>query len=219
MGARIQVCHGREWAPRPGAAHTGFALHGPARSHGGSRISRVPARTERGRGRPALPRGVRTHAAAVPRASPTWTRRSLARRRACGPAPCAAARPALLAAARTPRGRARRSALARRSPRSPAAHVTPRAPRRLAGGSASATRPIGWRLSVTRPAPPRPRPPAAHALPALCVDSRSVLPCALRGDGLRAPREARTVPKCRSRGASRAELSPAAPSAFRSRPI
>lgn len=32
---------------------------------------------------------------------------------------------------------------ARRSPRSPAAHVMPRAPRRLAGGSASGARPIG----------------------------------------------------------------------------
>lgn len=46
------------------------------------------------------------------RACGGWTRRRLARPRACGPAPYAAARPALLAAARAPCGRAGRSPLA-----------------------------------------------------------------------------------------------------------
>lgn len=91
---------------------------GPARSRGsphfrGPLISRASARGSYSarQGTARDPQG-RTHAAAVHRASPTWTPRRLARPRACGPAPYAAARPALLAAARTPCGRAGRSPLA-----------------------------------------------------------------------------------------------------------
>lgn len=114
MGAQIQECHGRAWAPRAGAAHTGLALRGPrALTRGGFPHSPGPGTQLKQRAPEDGPRSPgRTHAAAVPRASPTWTRRRLARPRAYGPVPYAAARPALLAAARAPCGRAGRSPLA-----------------------------------------------------------------------------------------------------------
>lgn len=175
MGAQVRKCHGRAWAPWSEAAHMRFTLRG-LRAHTG--VPAFPgspraARTARGKGTARDSPG-RTHAAAVPRASPTWTRRRLARPRACGPAPYAAARPALLAAARTPCGRAGRSPLAALSGRSRDAAVAAKARRRLGLGRA----PHWLAPSVTRPAPPRPRPPDAHAFPGLWVDLHSVLLCA-----------------------------------------
>lgn len=76
---------------------------------------------------------------------------------------------------------ARRSPLSALSDRSRDAAGAAKARRRLGLGRA----PHWLAPRVTRPAPPRPRPPAAHALPGLCVDSHSVLRCA-RETGLRA---------------------------------
>ncbi|XP_051010631.1 cilia- and flagella-associated protein 100 [Acomys russatus] len=161
VGSVVRSCAHEVHPPRSPRAHTGVpAFSGSPRA----------ARTARGKGTACDSPG-RTHAAAVSRASPTWTWRCLVRPRACGPAPYAAARPALLAAARTPCGRAGRSPLSALSDRSRDAAGAAKARRRLGLGRA----PHWLTPSVTRPAPPRPRPPDAHAFPGLSVDSHSVL--------------------------------------------
>lgn len=184
MGAQIQECHGRAWAPRAGAAHTGLALRGPrALTRGGSRIPRAPARSSNSarqgtaRDPPGGPTRPRYPARLPPGLGVAW--RGLARTARFRMRPRVQRswpQPALPAAELG----ARRSPLSALSGRSRDAAGAEKARRRLGLGRA----PHWLGPRVTRPAPPRPRPPAAHALPGLCVDSHLVLRCA-RESGLR----------------------------------
>lgn len=143
MGAQIQECHGRAWAPRAGAAHTGLALRGPRALTLGVPPFPGPrhaARTAHATGRPAIPR-TDPRGRGTPRVSHLDSALPGAASRVRPGSVCGRASSA---PGRSPRSLRPSWALAaRRSPRSPAAHVTPRAPRRLAGGSASGARPIG----------------------------------------------------------------------------
>lgn len=183
MGAQVQECHGRAWAPRAGAAHTGFALRGPHTLTRGFPHSPGPrARLEqRGQGTARDPPGGPTRPRYPARLPPglgvAWHGLARAARLRMRPRVQRSwPQPALPAAELG----ARRSPLSAFSGRSRDAAGAAKARRRLGLGRA----PHWLALRVTRPAPPRPLPPAAHALQGLCVDSHSILRRA-RETGLR----------------------------------